>query len=599
MRCDDASTQLKTYLDGELHGLVALRVRDHLRRCPECAAQLAEWRKMSALLLSNDLVAMPALPIPAARTVSKGRITMHLKLLAGVTATAAATLALLLLPGRGRHNMSMASEIRQAVSQINTWHLKGWKMQGKDKIPWEVWGRRAPFFYREQVGQDVIVDDGTQRVSIFAPLNVHLGAEAPYTSSSLVLRAPSFPDAQNARWSYQRILAPWNYSRIPWAQTAEEATFNDYHRMGFGGGDNENADVLTTVSKQTWLPTRFESRRSRIGGMQTMSLLNADYNAPTTALALVPPSAPKDYFTYDATQPPPQVEYAATANGITVQAIPLTLAPDGTILLRIKTWMGSAPMRRSGPMHYTVTPQNWFEPRTPATIDDQGRAYTNVVWNDVIFGSTDDTSFLILLTPADPFAPGSPAPSELTLRLDFNGYLDTRLMGSLFSPDDGEVMLHKITLKLPLPAPSAPIEQTLPAYVDSRWKQQNAAYGFENLPAATDLARARFHAANQGVNASRPHLKRAVDYFEKYIASTSLSAPVNVDRYNTAQLCARLGDKIHARHLLQAIIDDKHPVIPMVPHQNAVRRGEDLAFNRRIHERECKGAQAALDTWAR
>ena len=167
MRCDDVTTQLKTFMDAELPWLAALRIRHHLVHCTRCASHAVEWRQIGALLVANDLFAGSHLPVTAADVALKRRSTTPLKLLVGASAIIS-TIVLLLLPGRGRDDMSMASEVRQAMMQVKTWHFTGWKLQGKDKIPWEVWGRRVPYFYREQVGADVIVDDGTQRVSIAA-----------------------------------------------------------------------------------------------------------------------------------------------------------------------------------------------------------------------------------------------------------------------------------------------------------------------------------------------------------------------------------------------------------------------------------------------
>ena len=47
-----------------------------------------------------------------------------------------------------------------AIQRVNTWHLRGWRLHEGQRVPWEIWGRRSPFYYREQVGEEVTVDDG-------------------------------------------------------------------------------------------------------------------------------------------------------------------------------------------------------------------------------------------------------------------------------------------------------------------------------------------------------------------------------------------------------------------------------------------------------
>jgi anti-sigma factor RsiW len=59
LRCDEALDLLEPYLDGDLEAGEAGRVRRHLERCPECAAELALAGRIQA-----GLRALPELDCP-------------------------------------------------------------------------------------------------------------------------------------------------------------------------------------------------------------------------------------------------------------------------------------------------------------------------------------------------------------------------------------------------------------------------------------------------------------------------------------------------------------------------------------------------------
>ncbi len=649
MRCNHAVPHLKAYLDGETSGWHKARIRRHLRSCPACAAQLAEWQKLNTLLLSNDLVfdnpafntvvnndfaannsvpgklvsnafvpndcvshstvSMSAvIPVAAEPRRRKGQPAMSFKLLTGCVATSAAVLALLLLPNKTRHNMSMAAEIRQAVSNVNTWHLKGWKLQNGKPLAWEVWGRRTPFFYREQVGQDVIVDDGRSRVSLFAPLKRNGRPDA----SGIALKTPSMPDASNTRWSYTQMVAQWdNISLRPDAQTAEDATF-DFAASGvfLGGGDDTMADLLYTVNRQTWLPTHYEARLGKPNAKHTLAALNADYNAPVPADVTQLPSIPPTYKVYDAAQSAPTGENTVTRNGITVQTIPLLLTSDGLILLRVKTWLGGALIDRYGPLLIGASADRWVETGamiTPANRDNAKRGYTQVQWEAIQAGNHDHTSALLLLAPADPLPPDAPPATELTLQLDVAAQMDTRLSGTM-GMSDQQLARQTMTLAVALPAPSAPAAQSLTAYIDPDWKQRTLSFeGYENLPAAVDMARSVFYGDLVDLrNPDRPHMGKSVAYSEKFFVETSCPGIAALYHYLTAQKYVAMGNKTRARQLLQETLDDKRLDAQLQPANNPMLAALPAPTRKQMQEEgrqnlksKRQSAQEALNTWAK
>lgn len=60
MKCAEARELLSAYIDGALSGALRLRLEEHLRECPSCAAELADLRRTVALIRSLDDVDPPA-----------------------------------------------------------------------------------------------------------------------------------------------------------------------------------------------------------------------------------------------------------------------------------------------------------------------------------------------------------------------------------------------------------------------------------------------------------------------------------------------------------------------------------------------------------
>ena len=619
MRCNRVVPNLKAYLDGETSHFQTAYIRRHLRQCPACATQFAEWQNLNALLLANDLVFAPGIENPCLsglrpsvrrtqiHVLRRGHPRMSLKLLTGLVATSATVLALVMLPGKGRHNTSMAAEIRRAVSGVNTWHLKGWKLQNGKPIAWEVWGRRAPFFYREQVGQDVIVDNGTGRVSLFAPLKRNGGPLSP----GIALKTPSTPDASNTRWSYTQMVAQWNNMQMrPLAQTAKDVTFN-FPESGFfiGGEDGTMTDLLYTIRKETWLPTHYETRLGKPNAKKTLALLNADYNAPIPSTVAQLPLLPKDYKVYDATQPAPTGKNTVTQNGITVQATPLLLTSDGMVLLRVKTWMGGALIDRYGPLTIGLNAERWKPDKMiiPANTDDLKRAYTQVQWEGIQDSNQDPSSMLLLLATSDPLVRDAQAATNLTLRLDVSTHMDTRLSGTT-GMGDQQLARQTMPLTVALPAPATPAARSLAAYIDPHWKRHTRNFeGYENLPAAVDMARSLFYGDLLDFrNPDRPHLLKSVAYREKFFVDTSCPGVAALHHYMTAQIYVALGNKTRARQLLQEVIDDKRLDAHLQPAGNPVLAEMPIALRKKIQaeavqnlNRERQSAREALNTWAK
>lgn len=559
---------------GHIRGWQAVYLRLHLRTCACCRAELESLAQISAVAhtvqekdASPELRAriwsefaisrIPLAPASPVRDRIEGPGRRSLALRLGVLAIAAGALSVFLFPSRTPSHTSMAAEIRQAVSRVDTWHLKGWKLQNGRQVIWEVWGRRTPFFYREQVGDDVIVDDGARRISAFAPLDTGRGGRR---STGVLVASPSLHEAENVRWSYQKMVAQWSGDLRPVSQNAGEAVFNFPETGIFSGGEfGTSTDLLYYVSLQTRLPRRYVTRLGKPEEKRTIAQLDADYNSPIPAGATAAPKASKGYKLYDATQPLPIEQNMATANGITVQATPLLVGPDGQVLLQIRTWFGSILLDGDGPLRVNISALRWSETEalnTPANLDDQKRGYTQVSW-EPLQAPRDRASVLILLTPVDPIAPGAP-PSQLSIRLGASPQMDTRLSGTM-GIGDGQLSRQEMALTVALPPPSEPIERGAREYLDLTAEQGIfRADCPDDLASATDLARALFYGASvDGRRPDRPRLSRAIAYYEKYFRESPSASSVALFRRTTAHLCLINGERERARRMLQAVLDDK------------------------------------------
>ena len=250
-----------------------------------------------------------------------------------------------------RKPVTASAAVRRALSNINTWHLKGWQTRAGHKVKWEVWGRKVPFFYREQVGNNTVLDDGRQRLSIFGP------NRDGDLIAGVSVRLPSLQQDANVPWSYSQMVEQWRNAGKPWKQTAQGPVFNfnAVNMEGYG----VNTDNLYSIDGRTWLPTRYEKRvynRGHESSRRTVALLDADYDSPipVSAAAVVSPAG---FHEFDALATPQRVptKGSASANGFTLLCEPLAVSADGSILVKMRGWLGNTPLPATqGDVHFQV-----------------------------------------------------------------------------------------------------------------------------------------------------------------------------------------------------------------------------------------------------
>jgi hypothetical protein len=470
----------------------------------------------------------------------------------------ALTFGLLALPRSNPSSVSFASEVRQALQNANTWHLKGWKWQFDRRVPWEVWGRRQPFFYREQVGSALIVDDGMKCKAFFAAEEGH----CPF-----VLITPSDPQAKSIRWSYQKMVAKWRSDLKPWKETAGEVIFDLPESAVPAPRDTKRApDAFFTINKQTRLPVRYEMRQTmfRQKQKQVSAQLSIEFDTPLPDSILVPPQAPAGALVYDLTLPQdkmtahlPNVN-TVSQNSITAQFMPLVMDADGHILMRLRGWLAGTPIGPKTPFfawEYTKTNTGSDVIIEPSpTRDDRGRAYTGVNWDD-LQQQNGDLNPIMAFAPVEPLPHGTPLPRTLTLLPVVSIQLHDMVQDT-FGLVDNRLFQCEGTVTVSLPQRTRPIDVS--AYLKPG--RQNVIYGdtLENRKAATYFARAHYYSqAINGLHPDRPRLTRAIVWQRKGIAA-STSSTVQLDRGQLAQLYMVLGDFKDARQILQEIITESH-----------------------------------------
>jgi hypothetical protein len=400
------------------------------------------------------LGSLPA-QVPASAARPRRRLPRRL---AGAAAAAAVLLAgTAVFLAKGSRQEAMAARIGAAVQRANTWHLQGWREDGGKRIPWEVWGRRRPFFYYEQTGEKLLVDNGRERLETFPGM---AGA------STLAVRMPSRPTPEDNRWAQFTMGTDWRDGRRePWQVTPSEVVFQSTD-AGMQGPGSVAHDYFF-VDRRTWLPQRWEYRYARGDRETLVKTLRAQYDVPippAVATLRLPPAV----RVIDAKLAPsgvPKDVYSCSGDGITARLVPAKVDRDGNILLRLQAWLGSERLGvepdglglSSGLPIWARTIDGRRHPW--AIVDDAGRPYVMVT--ELRTGDPQDRNMLrgeqvLRLAPLEPLAKGDPRPREVTL------HLLVSVMGTVASPFSGgyarsSFLGSDFQWRLPLPSQPEPI----------------------------------------------------------------------------------------------------------------------------------------------
>jgi hypothetical protein len=493
---------------------------------------------------SLTVAVLTRLRSPMAR---RGRLGLVVKV--GVVAVAAGWL---LLAGPWNHRTLMAADVRAAVGKVNVWHLSGCKRVGGKQVPWEIWGRRQPFFYREQVGEAVTYDDGKQRVQLIPPV-------ARLKTRGLLLRTASRPGDENTGWSYEAMFQRWAENPRRFAETPESVVFN-FNSAGMEGLGT-SSDYLYTVSKRTSLPVRYEVRRHDGKGNATVAeLLTAEYPwwLPGTAARQNWPASVRRIDTLAAPALPAGTGATASRNGITVQAQPLLMDAEGQVLLRLRGWLGGEQLGKEWELDWNVNGPGATEggDATWPVKDDRGRLYVEASVDEITYTALPG-DHLSIYVPVEPLPAGVPPPRSLKLYLRVAPQVPQLLSGVSNQMEGRALMSETFELAVDLPAQTSPLDPG--PFLDPKGKERFRS--LEPEPAEAAIARARswyytrYYDRRDPSPEVKERIRNSIRWGLRYVAlMPATTTRAQLKRHDVARWYIELGEWEKAEWLLKEML---------------------------------------------
>lgn len=553
-----------------------LGLRAHLLHCADCrrewethcrlnhVAQTLPQPAPPTALRNSVLAALPERVSPAPLTQRRRR-TMNRTVFGTVVCGIGIAVMLVMTPRPARTNI-VPARIRQALSEVNTWHLSGWVKHNGQKKSWNVWGQRAPYFYFEQAGDDIIWDDGKQQICLFTS-RTSQGAKRVW------LRRPSQANEQDGlRWSHSALVGRWNNADIkPASQTPEEAVFR-FGSSGvfFGGGQDDFGYQVYHVDRQTALPTHYEIVMKKTGddalrnpAKWNVAEWTATYNGtvPETLRVLPDAAQATQRYDYADAQTDADTENSITQNGATVKVNPLAVDKEGNILLFVQTQFGGKPIGIfnegiKGDTQITVDTgaDDW---KQTLLRDDQGRIYADVRMISMRWNPRAELGQgrLRLLVPIDPLPPNAPLPRRIAVNLRTSLRADWAMSGPLAC--NNSLFDDTIKMEISLPPASGRIEERARQWVEPqslRVKNDPFEWNMETMK-WTD--RVFFVCpvidARKGMT---PEIQKRMDCWENALRAMDNTSSLQMERVMVANEYANLQQWSRAKELLHAVLSD-------------------------------------------
>jgi hypothetical protein len=427
MRCAEAGPKLNTLVDGEkLSPRATLNTLAHVAGCGRCRRSWSSLRRLrgSCRALSQIPSEVPAglcaqvragiadSPVPFAQS-TVGR--KHRRLLGGV-ALGLGVVAAVGMWIRGSRQ-ALAAEVGSAIDRVGTWRLIGWKDGEQGRVKWEIWGRRQPYLYYEAQGGQRLVDDGTTRLQVVIQSS----------GQALAVRMASRRDPESAPWTQLTLGDSWPRKKA-WRLEGDRAIFRE-PAYGMEGPGSQSA-AYYFVDQRTHLPLRYEYRQVRGGKEVVTEALSAEYDrpAPATATSTAPPEGAQLVEASGGPELPVSAINVSHSGEVTGQILPVKVAPDGTVLARLRTWFGGAPLEAEGgnlfssfSLPYSFITVDGSHHPWPI-VDDRGRPY--VVVEQLQNGGSREGllngAHMLWLAPLEPLRQDDPLPTELHLGLDIH-----------------------------------------------------------------------------------------------------------------------------------------------------------------------------------
>ncbi|MGC4043697.1 MAG: hypothetical protein QM758_07810 [Armatimonas sp.] len=418
--------------------------------------RLARRLSTPSLLPPVDLRTRVLSALPERPNQSGGISRIVRPVLLTAAALSVATASLFLIPRFRKPGMSSTS-VSAAVQKTKTWHFTGWRLKGTEKVPWDIWGRRSPFYYREQIGEEILIDDGKVRTH-FIP--------AP-TGDPRVFRAIYRPKGSSV--SAMVLIQASDSKRVPlidpsiayligsdgappMRQTGQTPVFRVTHTLP----DRRNVvDIARLdVDTKTYLPLDYNVKQMSPEGYTALAQLTPKYEVNLPADSLQPSwpaNTPKIDLREPCTAPEAKGDHTYSQAGWTVSAAPLARDTEGTVRLRLQTWLGNT-LSDSRSLPITVGLSFTEDIKAILATDDRGASY---VYLPVGYNGSRD----LYLTPLEPPAPNTPAPTRLhiTLPMSATRHEFVQIGPRGFSLRPTPILQQRVTLTVTLPQKTAPL----------------------------------------------------------------------------------------------------------------------------------------------
>ncbi|MBC7807164.1 MAG: hypothetical protein H7145_13560 [Akkermansiaceae bacterium] len=380
---------------------------------------------------------------------------------------------------------TFAQEMRSAVAEARTWHFVGWRLRNGRRVRWEIWGRRSPYFYREQIGGDIQIEDGTRRLRLIPPdPDTSYGRKIGFA----ILLPPNPLPTEPPKEQGNEIVS---FARGMGSDYLAEADFSEQGRTADGRVSlrsrtlsSGNTDRVTVIiaDTQSKLPIRLgihsTSHKGRprdydynrpVEGDPNYALLDARYNVPLPE-DVAAHTIPDDYRRIDFTQVPSPTSLpdgSTTKNGLTLQGEAIAQDAEGNVLLRFQALFGNEPFRDEDlPLQLEVLHEQFDGmgiamtaqrdgsvryARDHFATDDLGNHYLTVSRPPTVSKSDAPEMYLV---PVEPFAPSAPRPTRLTVQVEASP--------SFWDDDGGQMrtvpfLQEKMSISLPLPPVITPL----------------------------------------------------------------------------------------------------------------------------------------------
>lgn len=369
------------------------------------------------------------------RTKNTRRIFLSRLAFAGIAAT---TIGVGVLLAPQALKKSYAAKVQEAIQKARTWHFTGWRLKDGKKVQWEIWGQRTPFLYREQIGDEILLDDGKRRIHILPP-DVYLKTPGTYlVTPSEQLRTTLSASAKGVKINAGFLAGIGSENSA--IKTLNPVSGNAKLLRGeavtlFGTVPPIRERAVLEVDGNTHLPTRYTVSHEIYGKVNQAPVDNPFNKKPeqiTTVAELTPEydtdlppniatvSAPAGYRVVDTSRAKTATDNSTTCTrkGVTIRGEVVGQDSEGNLRLRFEGWLGEEANRQQAPgLGLMIQAENGSElidvdgkrQLFPVNRDDAGNAYVEFYlppWT-----SLDTEHPELWLTPVEPVAPNAGAKS--------------------------------------------------------------------------------------------------------------------------------------------------------------------------------------------